>query len=104
VTTAAGEYRRYPKSGSISGRDVFCTDYLMGGGSSASPGTPFNSANWAHWPGKGLVILWTDGSTSYPFSKDGLDLILTRLYTDQTAGSFLLYDELWNDFQVNSKE
>jgi prepilin-type N-terminal cleavage/methylation domain-containing protein len=93
--------RKYQKTGSIVGKDVFATDYLEGGSSSASPGTKFDSAHFAHYPGKGLMTLWTDGSASYPVSITGarsaFEIITVELYTDESSPSLQLYDDIWNN-------
>ncbi len=103
--------RKYQKTRDIRHRDVFAFDYLAqpaaanlapGGTPGGTPGVPFNSANWPHWPDKGLDTLFTDGSARMvQFNALYFNAITTVLTTAETANSMLIYDQIENFLQTN---
>jgi hypothetical protein len=94
--------RRYQKTSDVKSRDVFTIDYLGQAGSGTlgnSPvGVPFTPDNWAHWPGKGLNALFTDGSARFCTLTNSafFNGVVHYLVTDETATSAIQYDELFN--------
>lgn len=90
--------RRYQRSSDAKHRDVFITDYL----STSGTGVPFNSANWAHWPSKGLMTCYTDGSAKFARITDAtiFNGITTGLITTESAKSALQYNTILNYLQI----
>ena len=94
--------RRYQKTSDPKMRDVFITDYIecpYNNGAGPPKGVPFTPQYWAHWPAKGLLICYTDGSASLVFSQNGFILATKNLFTDDSALSAQLYDILWNYYR-----
>lgn len=65
-----GSLRAYQKTSDIKNKDVFCMDYLANatdpsGATGTGVGVPFTPSVWAHWPNKGLDVLYTDGSAKF---------------------------------------
>ncbi len=66
--------RRFQKSSDASGsggHKLFAMDYFEGGG-----GKQFNNSTFSHWPGKGFVVLFTDGSVKYCKSQIAYNYVL----------------------------
>ena len=101
VSATGGNYlRRYQKTSDPRVRDVFITDYMeCPAGSGPPKGVPFTPQYWAHWPSKGVMVCYTDGSASFVFSQAGFTLATKNLVTDESALSAMLYDILWNCYQ-----
>ena len=91
--------RKYQKTSDPRMRDVFMTDYLEGPGSSANKGIPFDAQHWAHWPSRGVMACYTDGSAGFTFSADAFYVATKNLYTDESSISLQLYNILWNCYQ-----
>jgi prepilin-type N-terminal cleavage/methylation domain-containing protein len=103
--------RKYQKTRDIKHRDVLAFDYLAnpstanlapGGTAGGSAGVPFNSANWPHWPNKGLDTLFTDGSARMvQFNNTYFNAITTLLTTGESATSMIIYDQIESFLQTN---
>ena len=97
---SVGSLRAYQKSTDVKSRDVFTLDYLA---SNANPtdtsivGVPFDPQHWAHWPGRGLDTLFTDGSASFATLAPALFNSVVALLnsTDNTKWP-LQYNALYN--------
>jgi prepilin-type N-terminal cleavage/methylation domain-containing protein len=101
LNPSVNNLRSYQKLSEVKQRDVFGTDYLENPSANGdtTPGVPFTAQYWAHWPGKGLQILWTDGSVAYSYNQNAFTLITQHLISDETAPSLQLYGTLLNDYQ-----
>ena len=99
--TTAGNTRAYQKSSSAKTRDVFMTDYIENPTGDTTPGIPFNSQNWAHWPTQGWTMTFNDGSVVFTKNKDAFNWATTQLITDETTKSHTDYDRIFTDV-VNS--
>jgi prepilin-type N-terminal cleavage/methylation domain-containing protein len=100
--TDAGNTRRYQKPSDVKVRDVFITDYLecpANNGAGPPKGVPFDVQHWAHWPAKGVMCCYTDGSASYAYTPDAFTLATKNLITVESTLSATLYDILWNGYQ-----
>ena len=84
-TATAGAQRAYQKVTDVKQMDVFSIDYLTS--SIPSVGAPFTPDYWAHWPAKGLSVLFTDGSSRFvTFAPADFNNIVRALNSDQGAG------------------
>jgi prepilin-type N-terminal cleavage/methylation domain-containing protein len=100
VNAAGGNYlRRYQKSSDPKVRDVFMTDYLQNPSGDMTPGIPFLPQYWAHWPAKGVMACYTDGSASFAYNPVAFILATKNLISDETVESAMQYDLLWNYYQ-----
>jgi prepilin-type N-terminal cleavage/methylation domain-containing protein len=101
-TAGGGALRKYQKTSDAKVRDVFAMDYVGDGGATA-----FTAKTFAHYPGRGFMTLFTDGSAQYlnsptvfndivigppPYATPGEGII-----TDETVKSAEEYDTLLND-------
>jgi prepilin-type N-terminal cleavage/methylation domain-containing protein len=91
--------RAYQKTSDAHTRDVFTTDYISA--LPSKPGVPFNVQNWSHFPSKGLMVLWTDGSASFAYNANAFHLATVNLTSDEDAHSALEYDIMFNNFQLS---
>jgi prepilin-type N-terminal cleavage/methylation domain-containing protein len=90
--------RAYQKTSDIRKQDVFATDFLEGTG-----GMPFNAVAFAHYPSKGWVTLFTDGSAEFVNSPGAFAIATASSFTTgQTEVSCVQYDTIFNDL-VNSQ-
>ena len=94
---AAGNTRAYQKSSQAKSRNVFMTDYLENPTGAGTPGIPFNSQNWAHWPSHGLTTTFNDGSISFVSSQPAFILATTTLITDESITSLTQYQTIFTD-------
>jgi len=86
--------RAYQKTCDIRKVDVFATDYLTGTG-----GMQFNAESFAHYPAKGWVVLYTDGSAKFDNSPAAFAIATSNTFTTaQTLQSTVDYDNIFNDF------
>jgi prepilin-type N-terminal cleavage/methylation domain-containing protein len=98
TSTGADRYRRYQKITDARMLDVFMVDYLAQ--SKTGGGVDFNDQYWPHWPAKGMMTCFTDGSASYMrLDPPLLDLILNKLVTDETQLCYLQYNTILNALQ-----
>jgi prepilin-type N-terminal cleavage/methylation domain-containing protein len=86
--------RKYQKTTDVKERDVFLLDYLSNPSANGdtTPGIPFTAAEWAHWPSKGLMTGFTDGSVKYVnFTPIWFQACTQQLITDETPLSLYQY-------------
>lgn len=103
ATYGGGNYlRRYQKASQASQRDVLITDYLENPSGSSSPGVPFNRQNWAHYPSKGLMSCFTDGSVAFVNSPQAFKLATQILITDQSSQSLYFYYTIFDYYKEAS--
>jgi prepilin-type N-terminal cleavage/methylation domain-containing protein len=94
----ADRYRKYQKVSDARALDVLMIDYLAQ--SRTNGGVEFNDANWPHWPAKGMMTCFTDGSVNYMRLDPNLfDLILNKLVTDEIQLSYIQYNTILNALQ-----
>jgi prepilin-type N-terminal cleavage/methylation domain-containing protein len=93
ANAAGGNYlRKYQKTTDARELDVFMTDYLEG-----TNGAKFDAANWPHWPSKGMMTGYTDGSVGYKgFNAAIFNVIVTLLTTAESSQSALQYNTILN--------
>jgi prepilin-type N-terminal cleavage/methylation domain-containing protein len=92
--------RKYQKTTDTRVWDVFILDYLQNPTGGKTPGIPFDAQSWAHWPSKGLMTCFNDGSAGFVYSKDAFNLARNALVTIQDdPWSYYLYDMLFNLYQ-----
>lgn len=97
--TSNNNLRRYQKTTDVKARDIFITDYLDNPNTTA--GVAFNAQEWAHWPGKGLVTGYTDGSVKFVlFPPVWFNAITQSLITDETAPSLYIYYRIFDYMQT----
>jgi prepilin-type N-terminal cleavage/methylation domain-containing protein len=90
--------RAYQKSSQPRQLDVFATDYMAGTG-----GMQFNPVSFAHYPAKGWVVMFTDGSVKFITSPAALAIATAPSFTTaQTLQSTVDYDNIFTDL-VNSR-
>lgn len=94
--------RAYQKASSAAGHKLFAMDYLEGPGS-GQPGMPFSKTYFAHFPAKGWVVLFTDGSASFVHSPDAFRIATTQLLTTESITTYKLYDAIFNDLEQAGK-
>jgi prepilin-type N-terminal cleavage/methylation domain-containing protein len=88
--------RAYQKTSQVK-HDVFATDYLTGTG-----GMQFNANAFAHYPSKGWVTLFADGSAKFVVSQAALAIATAPTFTTaQTLQSTVDYDTIFTDLQNN---
>jgi prepilin-type N-terminal cleavage/methylation domain-containing protein len=99
-SSSADKYRRYQKVSDARTLDVLMTDYLAQ--SKSAGGVDFNDKNWPHWPAKGMMTCFTDGSVNYMrLDPKLLDLILEKLVTDEVQLCYLQYNTILNALQTS---
>jgi prepilin-type N-terminal cleavage/methylation domain-containing protein len=85
--------RAYERTSEIHQQDVLATDFLEGTG-----GMPFTPAAFAHFPSKGWVTLFTDGSARFVKSSGAFAIATASSFTTgQTQVSCVQYDNIFND-------
>ena len=92
-----GNKRAYEKASQPRRRDIFMTDYIENPTGAGTPGIPFNSQNWAHWPAKGWTVMFTDGSVVFTKNADAFTWATTQLITDESTKSHTDYDRIFTD-------
>jgi len=90
--------RSYQKTSQARHQDVFATDYMEGTG-----GMKFNAVSFAHYPAKGWVVMFTDGSAKFDACPAALKIATATTFTTaQTLQSTVDYDTIFTDL-VNSE-
>jgi prepilin-type N-terminal cleavage/methylation domain-containing protein len=93
--------RAYQRSTDIRHFDLFSVDFME---SASSGGMPFNAAEFAHWPSKGWVVLFTDGSANFVFSPGAYAIATSNSFvTVQSQASCVAYDKIFTDLVNDSK-
>lgn len=88
--------RAYQKTSQVK-HDVFATDYMAGTG-----GMQFNATAFAHYPSRGWVTLFTDGSAKFVNSQAAFAIATSPTFTTaQTLQSTVDYDTIFNDLRDN---
>ncbi len=102
LTGTANYLRRYQKTSDPMARDVFMTDYQQNPSANGdtTAGIPFLAQYWAHWPSKGVMACYTEGSAGYAYTPNAFILATQNLISDETAKSAAQYDILWNNYQI----
>jgi hypothetical protein len=98
----ANDIRKYQKTTDAKQLDIFITDYLENPAMDSPPPPPFNASQWSHWPSKGLITCFTDGSARFiQFSPYVFNLITVSpgLTTDENSLSAGEYDYIFNFLQ-----
>jgi prepilin-type N-terminal cleavage/methylation domain-containing protein len=94
TVSANNNLRKYQKTTDVKERDVFLLDYLTNPSANgdAVAGIPFTAQEWAHWPSKGLMTGFTDGSAKFVlFNPVWFNACTQQLITDETALSLYEY-------------
>jgi len=87
--------RAYQKTSSVRKTDVFATDFMDTLGNA---GMQYNATYFAHWPSKGWVTLFTDGSAQFVNSPAAFAIAMTNSFvTGQTLSSCVDYDTIFTD-------
>jgi len=97
-TTSDNELRKYQKTSQARQLDVFTTDFLKNPSSTGTspPGMPFNINYWPHYPSKGMVTGFTDGSARFvEFTPQWFNAIVNNLITTESQTSDEIYDEIF---------
>jgi prepilin-type N-terminal cleavage/methylation domain-containing protein len=93
--------RAYQRTTDVLHFDLFSVDFMQ---SAASGGMPFDAADFAHWPSRGWVVLFTDGSAKFVKSPSALAIATTNTFiTGQTLQSTVDYDKIFTDLVNDSK-
>ncbi len=99
-SSTRNDLRKYEKTSQARQMDVFCTDYLADPNGTSPAGMPFVQTYWPHYPSKGLVTGFTDGSVKFvEFNPLYFNAIVKNLTTDQTTPSVETYDEIFTFLQ-----
>jgi prepilin-type N-terminal cleavage/methylation domain-containing protein len=102
VNASAGQNQRaYQKTSTTPGHKFFAMDYVENATGGNPAGMPFNGASFPHWPSKGWVVLFTDGSAHFVYSPGGFTLVTQHLITAETVQAATLYDTLFNDLETD---
>jgi prepilin-type N-terminal cleavage/methylation domain-containing protein len=93
--------RAFQKSTDSRGHKLFAVDYME---SAASGGMPFNADQFAHWPSKGWVVLFTDGSAHFVYSIGAFAIATSPGFvTGQTLKSTTDYNQIFNDLENDDR-
>jgi type II secretory pathway pseudopilin PulG len=95
--------RAYQRTRDAPGHKLFAIDYL---GADTTTGTgggmQFNQLSFAHWPSKGWVVLFTDGSAKFIYSPAAFALALEPTFdaNDESQESTQDYNTIFNDLEA----
>jgi prepilin-type N-terminal cleavage/methylation domain-containing protein len=99
--TVSKPVRAYQKTSDVRQLDVFTIDYLANPSNDSPPGVPYNPANWAHYPSKGMDTLFTDGSARFAnLNPVQFNNISTALHSTEGSNWPLQYNTLFNYLQT----
>jgi prepilin-type N-terminal cleavage/methylation domain-containing protein len=87
--------RAYQKASTTPGHKLFAMDYLEATGT----GMPFTPETFAHYPSKGWVVLFTDGSTKYCQSMPAFNLATTALVTQESSTTYKQYNFIFDSLE-----
>ncbi len=102
--TAVNTTRAYQKARDAPGHRLFGIDYL---GATSTTGTgggmQFNALSFAHYPSKGWVVLFTDGSARFIYSPLAYHLALQPTFDadDESAESTMDYNTIFNELEAD---
>jgi prepilin-type N-terminal cleavage/methylation domain-containing protein len=88
--------RAYQKVSQAPGHKLFLMDYLENPNGSAPLGMPFNTTYFSHYPAKGWVVLFTDGSSRFIYSPAAYLLATTQLVTEESPTTYQQYNAIFN--------
>ena len=94
--TNSNTLRAYQKVSQAPGHRLFMMDYLENPNGTAPQGMPFNNTYFSHYPAKGWVVLFTDGSARFILSPAAYVLATTRLITDESSTTYQEYNAIFN--------
>lgn len=95
LSSDAPTLRAYQKTSDVRKTDVFSTDFMDTLGNA---GMQYNATYFAHWPSKGWVTLFTDGSAQFVYSPAAFAIATTNSFvTGQTLQSTVDYDTIFTD-------
>ena len=94
--TNSNNLRAYQKASQAGGHKLFTMDYLENPNGSAPPGMLFNATYFSHYPSKGWIVLFTDGSTRFLYSPMAYNLATTQLITDETVTTYKIYNAIFD--------
>jgi prepilin-type N-terminal cleavage/methylation domain-containing protein len=93
--TNSNTLRAYQKVSQSGGHKLFLMDYLENPNGTAPPGMPFDLTYFSHYPSKGWVVLFTDGSARFLYSQPAFTLATTQLITDESVTTYKLYNAIF---------
>ncbi|HZM02776.1 MAG TPA: prepilin-type N-terminal cleavage/methylation domain-containing protein [Candidatus Saccharimonadales bacterium] len=102
-SAAGATLRAYQRTRDVPGHKLFMVDYL---GATTTTGTgggmQFNQLSFAHYPSKGWVVLFTDGSAKFAYSQAAFALALQPTFdaSDESAESTQDYNAIFNDLEM----
>jgi prepilin-type N-terminal cleavage/methylation domain-containing protein len=99
-TATPDAHRLFPKQSSPGGHKLFAMDYLDAG---SGVGMAFNAGNFAHFPSKGWVVLFTDGAAKFIYSAPAFTIATTQLITQESSVSQSQYNAIFNDLEAAEK-
>ncbi len=94
ATNAVDVNRAYQKTATTAGRKLFGMDYLEAG--SSGTGMAFNADGFAHYPSKGWVAMFTDGSVKYCVSQPAYNLAVNYLVTTESTTTYQQYNAIFD--------
>ena len=93
--------RAYQKVSTAAGHKFFGMDYLEAQGTG---GMPFNPDYFAHYPSKGWVVLFTDGSVKFCKSSSAFTLVTSAAFTTaETTASCTAYNSVFNYLETEGQ-
>src|SRR4029079_14264639 len=95
AATNSNTLRAYQKANQPGGHKLFTMDYLENPNGSGPPGMPFTPQYFSYYPGKGFTVLFTDGAVSFVHSQPAFILATTKLITDESATTYVLYNVIF---------
>jgi prepilin-type N-terminal cleavage/methylation domain-containing protein len=97
-TNSANTARAYQKTGTTAGHKLFAMDYLE---PLDTGGMPFNVDGFCHYPSKGWVVLFTDGSAKYCVSPTAFAISQSTTFNNsQTANTFQQYNAIFDSLEA----
>lgn len=94
ATNAVDVNRAYQKASNTPGHKLFAMDYLE---ASDTGGMPFTPESFGHYPSKGWVVLFTDGSVKYSVSQAAFALATSPSFmTTETAATYQQYNAIFD--------
>ncbi len=94
--------RAYQKTALTPGHKLFAMDYLEQYSQSA-PGMPWAPDSWAHYPGTGWVVLFTDGAVRYCQNQLAYNLAVTQLVTAESNQTYMQYNQIFDYLEQGEK-
>ena len=93
--------RAYQRTRDNPGHRLFMLDYIEGP-TSPPGGMAFNPANFPHYPSKGWVVTFTDGSCKFISSPAAFALATSPTFvTQESTASLIQYNTIFNDLEAS---